>query len=80
MLMFLKKLIQMIDVFNFFVVADRRYMRDSVVYGVFFNLGEAENFRNALHSTSKIFKCNKDNIKVNDDGIKIYTGNLFPVC
>ncbi len=65
---------------DFFVVADRRYMRDSIVYGLFFNLGEAQNYRNALHSTAKIFKCNKSHIKVDDVGIKIYTGNLFPIC
>ena len=70
----------MIDIYNFFVVADRRYMRDSIVYGIFFNLGEAQNFRNALHSTSKIFKCSQRHIKVDDVGIKIYTGDLFPIC
>ena len=50
------------------------------VYGIFFNLKEAENFRNALHSTAKIYKCCKSDIKVDDVGIKIYTGNLKPIC
>ena len=73
-------LIQMVDTFNFFVVADRRYLRDSVIYGLFFNLGEAENFRNALHSTAKIFKCNSSHIKCSECGIRVYTGDLFPIC
>ena len=70
----------MIDLYNFFAVADRRYVRDTTVYGIFFNLKEAENFRNALHSTAKIYKCCKSDIKVDDVGIKIYTGNLKPIC
>lgn len=69
----------MSDIFNFFVVADRRFTRDSSVYGIFFTEGQAVLFRDAFHSTSKIFKCNKSNLKVDDFGIKVYTGNLVPI-
>lgn len=68
-----------IDIFNFFVVADRRYTRNSVVYGIFFTEGQATLFRDAFHSTSKIFKCNKSNLKIDDFGISVYTGNLCPI-
>ena len=69
----------MVDIFNFFVVADRRYTRDSVVFGIFFTEVQATVFRDAFHSTSKIYKCNKSNLRVDDLGIKVYTGSLVPI-
>lgn len=69
----------MSDLFDFFVVADKRYTRDSFVYGIFFTEGQAVLFRDAFHSTSKIFKCDKSFLKIDCYGVKVYTGNLVSV-
>ncbi len=69
----------MVDLFNFFVVADRRFTRDSVVYGIFFTDGEADSFRCKCHPTAKIFKCNYSNLKCDEYGIKVNTNDLFPL-
>lgn len=69
----------MIDLFNFFVVADRRYTRDSIAYGLFYTEKEAELFRTRVHPTAKIFKCNYSNLKVDEYGIKVNTNNLLPL-
>ncbi len=69
----------MIDLFNFFAVADRRFTRDSVVYGIFFTDNEAYMFRERVHPTAKIFKCNYSNLKVDEYGIKVSTNDLLPL-
>ena len=69
----------MIDLFNFFAVADRRFTRDSLVYGIFFTEKEADLFRLKVHPTAKIFMCNYSNLKFDEYGIKVCTNDLLPL-
>lgn len=68
----------MIDVYNFYVVAYRRFTYNSKVLGLFFSEGEAVSYRDAFHSTAKVFKITKSDIVIDDYGIKLKTG-LVPV-
>lgn len=68
----------MVDLYNFYVVAYRRFTFNAKVLGLFFTEGEAVAYRDALHSTAKVFKVSKSDIVIDDYGIKLKTG-LFPI-
>ena len=69
----------MINTYNIFVVAYQRFTRSNIVCGIFPNEKEARQFRDAFHSSAKIYATYKDNIYLGDYGIDMRE-NIKPIA
>ena len=69
----------MIDTYNIFVVAYQRFTRSNIVCGIFPNEKDARQFRDAFHSSAKIYATYKDNIYLGDYGI-VMRKNIKPIA
>lgn len=61
----------MFDNYGIYVVAYRKFTRSNVVCGIFPNEKEAVNYRNAFHSTAKIYLVPKNGVYFGDYGIEM---------
>lgn len=69
----------MVDTYNIYVVAYHRFTRSNIVCGIFPNEKEARWFRDAFHSTAKIYATNRDGIYLGDFGIDMRE-NIKPIA
>ena len=69
----------MINTYNIFVVAYQRFTRSNIVCGIFPNEKEARQFRDAFHSSAKIYATEKYNIYLGDYGIDMRE-NIKPIA
>ena len=70
---------KMIDTYNIFVVAYHRFTRSNIVCGIFPNEKYAREFRDAFHSTAKIYLVNRNDIYLGDYGIDMRE-NIKPIA
>ena len=69
----------MIDTYYIYVVAYHRFTRSNIVCGIFPNEKEARQFRDAFHSTAKIYPTNRYGIYLGDYGIDMLE-NIKPIA